>query len=199
MEIINDVNLTKNVKSKKKLINSKYYIPAIIVVFTIVMIISLLVNDLSIFKIEARMERLSGLETQLSTLRRQNEQRANRITVQNRSFYYEKLARSLGMKRRGEVIISLRNRKRFNVEANELISAYERKKTLKKLQIVKNLKLSRIATIIIFGLVLLYILYRFFTLRSGSIKIPDYFKNPTKEKSNEIGDLQIHFQQISDS
>lgn len=171
-----DNQVSTNVKKKSKRANSNYYISLLLFLFVVFIMISLIVNDNTIFKIRKKVENLNRLERQYSTIQRQNEQGSpNRTNSIDESYYIEKLARNQGMKRNGEIIISLPNRKRFNIEANEIIAEFEKVRKTQKEEIIRNIKFSRIATGIIFGIIFLYILFRFYQTRTKSIKIPGFF------------------------
>lgn len=147
------------------------------------MLMTILASDSALFKIRKKQETINKLESQFATIKRQNEQLRTRILNSNNlDFYFEKQARSLGMKKPGEVIINLRNRNKYIEIANKYIEKYEQRKRISFEQFKKSVKMSRIAISVIFGIIFLYIIYRYFALRTGNIKVPDFFGNKEQEE-----------------
>jgi cell division protein FtsB len=166
---------------------SRLFIPIIAVIFALVMLITVLASDSAIFSIQKKQKILDGLENQLSTLKRQQEQ-TNRTVFNKKTlaYYYEKLARTMGMKRPGEVIINLNSREVFDVEALKMITEYEQKQGIHFDKMRQNIKMTRYAISVIFLLIFLFIIYRYFSSRAAPVEIPRYFKDP------EPADMEIN-------
>ncbi len=202
MEIINNVTpeaiKTRNEHRKekggvfaknpgKKIRLTKLFIPIVSLIFAFVMLITVLASDSAIFSIQKKQKELDGLKNRLITLKRQQEQ-TNRTVLNKKTleYYYEKLARTLGMKKPGEIIINVQNRDVFETDAVKMISEYEQKQGYHFDRIRRNMKMTRYAISAIFFLIFIFIIYRFFALRSAPVEIPRYFKDP------DPADLEIN-------
>jgi cell division protein FtsB len=174
--IENNVAHKKSPTFKKQKGTSGFYIPLSLMVFVIVIFFSIIASDSAIFKIKSKQEIIAKLETQLASIIRQNEQRTSIGNPgANKSYYYEKLARSLGFKKQGEIIFNVRNRKAFDEEAKHLIAVYENKQNFVHKHLNNRTKISRITITSIFILIFLFIIVRFIMLSKDKMDVPKFF------------------------